>query len=1080
MTLYIGCGGFGIKTLCHVVRGQGFRKDIACLAIDTEQEPVEFFLGEVRNESARGRFPACEGFVLGKGVKSLEEIVISCVERCRTKEGLERFRKHWWCSPDGMPYFAGRVRVPGDCRFPGAQGSYLLAWHQMARIEDTISQLFGRLLRENGDSARDGFDVCLVASLAGGTGRGIWAIVGFAVRKVAQRYGMMARISGMFAEWTSFTGLSMCCQDFARSLQLNSILGLSELSLWSEMSWGHVDGRYRLPDLQNPEHRQSDCVSDDGTNPLNAAPLSAIRLSMPSDKNVCSRTPEAQCKRTALMLQVEQSWEWKSALVNFEPLSVSRMASCRVDIRGIHRHLEALARRMFVERLVSDDERCDCDDLVRPYANVLSCGSVGMSDLDPESGGLLAKAASAYKMDIRSRVNAFQNVVLKGRKADIRAYVRKASLLSLPEDLAGESLSEALRVSNLRLGPDMADSLVAYAFERGCSIRKTIDVLTAISCMVSERIRFGEPTFDWIRSFGASSVERLRAYLLEEVEEILRPNLSYFIFRRIPEPSVRHLLDLYRNLLLCRAYISVCNALTASLQTVQPLLEKRRAALLELADILMKYSDREHHREERKNVPFVSPRNGAILAALEQGLDEPVDERWIRPIMSENGQREFAEEKSKTDWTAVRRCLLERVLPCVARWEEGTKDKCFSQVVAELVQNVTLPRRVVSDEFTFKSVFHRNIGCLNDLLARNPSGDPQAERMTEALKAYFGASGIFSGEGLARRLDESACLEALVSGMIVACRPNDFLLQADKSGVMMVFLPFGEMVAESIERRIQARMADEGSCHLRVAYEHRGAGGVIMPEGVLVYAFLPLDCKGGAGTFDGVAPLEYWKNGDLQRDLALAEDVRGLAFFEQNRLTGHWGERLRANGFLSPFYIVNAKASAARWKPWMAQLSVRAADDGKAGRHGEPKLAVKPYDVFISYRRSGGIDTARLLCKTLKADYGYRVFFDFDSLRNGEFNKEIFAAIESAKYFILVVSEGAFDRCVEECDWMRMEIEHALKHGKSVIPVSTSCFVFPTGLPPSIASIASVQITELNMRQLFDASVRQLVESRFN
>ena len=48
----------------------------------------------------------------------------------------------------------------------------------------------------------------------------------------------------------------------------------------------------------------------------------------------------------------------------------------------------------------------------------------------------------------------------------------------------------------------------------------------------------------------------------------------------------------------------------------------------------------------------------------------------------------------------------------------------------------------------------------------------------------------------------------------------------------------------------------------------------------------------------------------------------------------------------------------------------------------------KKYDIFISYRRDGGAETAKHLRDILTAK-GYSVFFDTDSLRNGTFNQEL-------------------------------------------------------------------------------------------
>ena len=46
------------------------------------------------------------------------------------------------------------------------------------------------------------------------------------------------------------------------------------------------------------------------------------------------------------------------------------------------------------------------------------------------------------------------------------------------------------------------------------------------------------------------------------------------------------------------------------------------------------------------------------------------------------------------------------------------------------------------------------------------------------------------------------------------------------------------------------------------------------------------------------------------------------------------------------------------------------------------------YDIFISYRREGGLDYARPLKLELEK-HGYNVFLDFDELKDGCFNEKI-------------------------------------------------------------------------------------------
>ena len=97
------------------------------------------------------------------------------------------------------------------------------------------------------------------------------------------------------------------------------------------------------------------------------------------------------------------------------------------------------------------------------------------------------------------------------------------------------------------------------------------------------------------------------------------------------------------------------------------------------------------------------------------------------------------------------------------------------------------------------------------------------------------------------------------------------------------------------------------------------------------------------------------------------------------------------------------------------------------------------YDVFISYRREGGYETAKHLNDLLVRD-GYRVSFDIDTLRSGDFDTQLLARIEQCKDFILIVDEHAFDRTIDPKtnpneDWLRCELAHALKHNKNIIPV---------------------------------------------
>ena len=89
------------------------------------------------------------------------------------------------------------------------------------------------------------------------------------------------------------------------------------------------------------------------------------------------------------------------------------------------------------------------------------------------------------------------------------------------------------------------------------------------------------------------------------------------------------------------------------------------------------------------------------------------------------------------------------------------------------------------------------------------------------------------------------------------------------------------------------------------------------------------------------------------------------------------------------------------------------------------------YDIFISYRREGGYDTAKHLNDLLVRDK-YKVSFDIDTLRSGDFDVQLLSRIEECTDFILIVDKHAFDwtldeNTVPEQDWLRQELAHALR-----------------------------------------------------
>lgn len=138
------------------------------------------------------------------------------------------------------------------------------------------------------------------------------------------------------------------------------------------------------------------------------------------------------------------------------------------------------------------------------------------------------------------------------------------------------------------------------------------------------------------------------------------------------------------------------------------------------------------------------------------------------------------------------------------------------------------------------------------------------------------------------------------------------------------------------------------------------------------------------------------------------------------------------------------------------------------------------YDIFISYRRDGGAQYARILQLELEKR-GYRVFLDYEELTDGVFGDNIKEAIREAPVFMMVLSAHYLDRCKNEGDWVREEILLAIKQQKHFIPINpdNSFDGIPADIPEDIKQVVgSHQHSEVNFGQLLGASIDRMVKGR--
>ena len=140
----------------------------------------------------------------------------------------------------------------------------------------------------------------------------------------------------------------------------------------------------------------------------------------------------------------------------------------------------------------------------------------------------------------------------------------------------------------------------------------------------------------------------------------------------------------------------------------------------------------------------------------------------------------------------------------------------------------------------------------------------------------------------------------------------------------------------------------------------------------------------------------------------------------------------------------------------------------------------KNFDIFISYRRSDGDKVARILDLAFKND-GYRCFLDYNSIEGGLFEEKIHVAIKDAPVFIMVMTPDYFSRCSEKGDWVRKEIELALKYEKTIIPISIDNSVdkVPMNLDENFRiKVGAHNFAIVYMNSTFDVTFKKMLNER--
>lgn len=153
----------------------------------------------------------------------------------------------------------------------------------------------------------------------------------------------------------------------------------------------------------------------------------------------------------------------------------------------------------------------------------------------------------------------------------------------------------------------------------------------------------------------------------------------------------------------------------------------------------------------------------------------------------------------------------------------------------------------------------------------------------------------------------------------------------------------------------------------------------------------------------------------------------------------HWVPDLLIGGFLGIFSVSIAVLWDHRIVEKIKKLQPELATKGATVMR--IKLPEKK-TTFISYRRETGSIMARIVQSELKKR-GHRSFLDVDDLGPKQFGERLLREIESVPNFVVVLSPGSMDRCMNRDDWLRREIAHAISTHRNIVPLMVDEFQYP-------------------------------------
>jgi hypothetical protein len=955
-SLYIACGGTGCKTIQSLTEliaqdpdlRYAFNNRIFYVLIDTEEKELERTERLIRNQ-----IPNCDADHIIKirtstNALSLEKPVREAFAGKKGK-GLERLKEHWWFNEkEDMPFVASGVspldRGAGQC----PPVSYFLAWSMMGEIERKLEALFDEIIEDlSGDRTKggqmsnpfDGLNYHIISGVAGGTGRGCWELLAFKIRQVCEKkFGAAPKPKAVLFD-SSITAHVNFNEATRIGTKVNALTAFSQLQCWESMVRAALDTKrlpegfsYRLPSLRSPDNEQADVLVVEGqAGQKPPVDQTYLIFSRAGSVAVLDKADDYYLMAGRALYAQLRFFEVGSANINSTYFYNSfGAASYEVPAADVQDYYQSGARVEFLKSLVTETpqvvQSCFAEfrDIFRLNPGLSASNSKGLFPEGKEKDYTLWQKIISGLLEKRHGALESLGTNLADNGSDLESLEEEIkSYITLSEQEAIEAVGQAF--ADLGEFTIKAEPLLRKLYYRGgdekSAVKRSVQNLAAFCSLVNSEV------FDDQAGCLATMPRSLSGIEIHDPVEIFHKTKSRalgLVGRRFDEGEITQIKDAAAEAIVVNNYDALKSAYASATKNYLSqfnvidsnirLICERVGRLLQ--DEQQRMADKLGVKDHAQchNRVFTDAKNPADNDALADSRKRFVQRR-LKPVRSKEQFEQDCDD------------------PNVVKLRDGNKidSICYDQIF-----DANLEKRKIEFGESLKDEVSTSVSISEHFVENTFSLSKTVEELRSAWQSYFNqiAGNRDNYRKVAERFTEfygftpernthnevlmpktSKMVEHMVASL-GATTAAYWEVDDQAARKVHVFMPhFDEIDFKEVEAGVESAVKR------------------VLPDGATVDVF-PSTKENKANPFamialhqdatgrgpEAIRSMQYWSEPGVIEQLKMCEK-RGSANAIFHPLDG-----MNGSTFPDPIYVTNKFFSDTRWKPWVSEDELKAAD----------------------------------------------------------------------------------------------------------------------------------------------------------